>query len=90
MTQQREWSLLRPIRDMVGELLGLPCPRDDAQANEHWAFKSACAHGHLLVAQWIAGRFGLTVEDTHGINLRRLCDDGHHSVLEWLEERFGV
>jgi hypothetical protein len=55
------------------------------------AFRTACAHGSLEIAQWVADYFHLHWRQVRAHNdaaLRAACTNGHLAVAEWLVDTF--
>jgi hypothetical protein len=57
------------------------------------AFREACMHNHLRVAQWITMQFALNVDDVRFINnlaLRNTCQFGQLETAQWITDYFGL
>jgi hypothetical protein len=60
---------------------------EDARAKDNFAFRTACASGHLPVVQYLVETFKLTAEDARAKDnyvLRMACASGHTKVVEYL------
>lgn len=67
---------------MAGECL-------DVKTNNNYAFRWACANGHLPVARWLHETFIMTNEVASAA-LRESCRNGQTCVVRWLCASFSV
>lgn len=66
---------------------------DDARAQDNYALRWACEHGHLHVARWLYKTFRLTADDAcahYNYALNEAIYNDHKCVVQWLCTTFGI